>query len=606
MTIPSWGRPVYPPAESGPLALGAVGLLLWIVAVSRADFSKMGDFGLVTVLGWPYFVGLILVVVGFTWEMNRHRSSDHRMIMLTLVLMVFIFGTSSAVAPIASLGDSWLHAGYVQFFLQHGHTLSNYDARFSWPGGFSLGAILVAFAGQANALGFLRWFPLFIEMCYLAPVLVIARFSGVSRRTAWLGVALFYASNWIYQDYFSPQALNYLFMLVVIATVLAYMRPRLDVPRSRVMREFQKRLTSLSNRVHFVRPPVDEPSNAQSPIVARTLYGLTGLVCFASAISHQLTPYAIVLALSAAFVTHRLGRPELVVLTALFAVGWLSLGAADFWTGHLTTIFGSVGNISSTIGSNVTQRLNGSTSHRVVVESRILITGSLYFLAGIGVLIRRPPTRTLETLAAAPFLLVLAQNYGGEALLRVTLYGLPFTALLAASAIMPNRTAFAKRLVARLQISRSTRRAARLATVTVIVFVFSLATFFVRGGNDAYESFSLGELAAVNYVYDHVKTGQTIGMVIPYLPLGQRDIGSVHYFPAAEAGIAPTLENLRREFLKIRPDFIILSASQRAWGTIIAGYPPDWESRLRIYLTGSRYQMVAQWSTATVLKSVGP
>ncbi len=566
----------------------------------------MGDFGLITVLGWPFFAGLLLTVIGFTWEMNRRRSTDRRMIMLTLILVVFLFGTSSAVAPIASLGDSWLHAGYVQFFLQHGHTLSNYDARFSWPGGFSLGAILVAFTGQSNALGFLRWFPLFIEMCYLAPMLVIARSSGVSRRTAWLGVAFFYASNWIYQDYFSPQALNYLFMLVVMATVLAYMRPRRGVPASRMMREFRKRVASLTSRLHLPQPPVDEPFQTPSPIVTRTLFGLTGLICFASAISHQLTPYAIVLALSAAFVTHRLGRPELIVLTSLFAVGWLSLGAADFWMGHLTTIFGSVGNISSTIGSNVTKRVNGSTSHRVVVDVRILITAALFFLAGIGALIRRPATRTLEALAAAPFLLVLVQNYGGEALLRVTLYGLPFTALLAASAITPNRAVITKLLFARLQIRHSTRAAMHLVTVAAVVFGLSLATFFVRGGNDAYESFSLGELAAVNYVYDHIKVGQTIGMVIPYLPLGQRDIGSVHYFPAAEAGIAPTLENLRREFLKIRPDFIVLSAAQEAWGTIIAGYPPDWESRLRIYLTGHKYQIVAKWATATVLKSTGP
>ena len=102
--------------------------------------------------------------------------------------------------------------------------LENYDARFSWPGTFSLGAVLAGFTG-VNTVDFLRWAPLVFELLYLPPLLVIARCSGVGVRAGWLGVALFYATNWIDQDYFSPQALNYLLYLVVLATVLACWQP---------------------------------------------------------------------------------------------------------------------------------------------------------------------------------------------------------------------------------------------------------------------------------------------------------------------------------------------------------------------------------------------
>ena len=49
----------------------------------------------------------------------------------------------------------------------------------------------------------------------------------------------------------------------------------------------------------------------------------------------------------------RLGRPELVLIAVLLAVGWLSLGASNYWIGHLSDIFGSVGHVSNTFGSNV-------------------------------------------------------------------------------------------------------------------------------------------------------------------------------------------------------------------------------------------------------------
>ncbi len=48
----------------GPI-LGVLGLVFWFIAVNEANYSKMSAFGLVTILGWPYFVGLVLVVAGF-------------------------------------------------------------------------------------------------------------------------------------------------------------------------------------------------------------------------------------------------------------------------------------------------------------------------------------------------------------------------------------------------------------------------------------------------------------------------------------------------------------------------------------------------------------
>jgi hypothetical protein len=587
-----------------PLGLGAAGLALWGVAVATADFSRMGAFGLVTILGWPYFAGLALVVVALALELLRVPFRPPVVFVLMIGLVVVLFGTAPAVEPTARLTDSWLHAGFVQYVSQHGQVLENFDARFSWPGSFSLGALLVAFTGQADAVGFLRWSPLVFELLYLPPLVVIARNSGAGRRAGWLGIALFYATNWIDQDYFSPQALNYLFYLVVVAAVLACWKPVEGMAATRVGVHARARLRAALGALSRHRLAGHDAESAWSPGRILALLGLLSLVLLASSMSHQLTPYAMILALVACLLARRLGRPELVAVAALLAVGWLSLGASNYWIGHLSDIFGSIGNAGSTFGSNVANRVTGSPSHLWVVRLRILSTVLLFGLAGIGALRRSADSRSLELLATAPFLLLAVQNYGGEGLLRAVLFGLPFAALLAASAILPRHRGAIAPWAPRLRLGH---HGVTLLGVSVVVVVLALAslTTVVRGGNDAYEAYSAGELAAVNFAYDHVQPGQTIGALSSYLPIGQRDVGTVDAFVASDQGETPTVQSLTRQVQRARPEYVVLSRAQAAWGELVEGFPQGWQQTVEKELLQSGYQVAARFPDATVLRA-GP
>ena len=582
------------------LPLGALGLILWFIAVRRSEFSHIGELGLVTVLGWTFFTGLVLLVSGLSLELVRTPMRPHRLMVLVIGLVIMLFGTASAVEPTARVVDSWVHAGFVQYIFVHGHVLNSYDARFSWPGGFSLGALLVGFTGQTNALDFLRWAPLVFELLYLPPLLVIAKCSGVGRRAGWLGVTLFYAANWTDQDYFSPQALNLFFFLVVVATVLAAWKPKgLSQPGGHDA-GLRARMAQIRAGFTLRRMGGHDTVATWNGTLTIGVLGLLLLVCLASAVSHQITPYASVLALACCLFTRRLGRPELVVIAALVAVGWLSLGASNFWVGHLSQIFGSVGKIGSTFGSNVTNRVAGSASHRLVVDLRILLTATLFGLAVVGSLRRATETRTLEFLVGAPFLLLALQNYGGEILIRAVLFGLPFTSLLAASAILPKRSGTVPPLVPRVR--RCVRAPAVLGlTVAVTLFGFALLTTVARGGNDAYEAFSTGELQAVNFAYDHVQPRQSIGLVAPYLPVGQRDVGSVNVFVADDGPTVFTPHHDQSALLRTRPEWIILSQSQEAWGETVAGFARGWERSIENDLIRNGYRVAARWQTATVL-----
>jgi len=635
------------------MALLLFGSALWIATLWRADFSKMGAYGLISIVGWTYFAGLLCVTAGFTSELFRATMRSGRLATYLVLFVLMIYGTPSAIEPVASLGDSWLHAGFVQYIFSHGSVLNSFDARFSWPGSFSLGAVFVGLAGQPNAVFMLRWFPVFIELMYLAPLLVIANSSGVGRRGAWLGVIIFYSTNWIYQDYFSPQALAIFLLLVVLATVLNFWRPisRVDanppanqtdvtnavrnlqttmsriggedmVPkwqmvqhgglvqatwRPQKMHELGRGLKERGRQVRAIltirRIEGHDSVTSRSDNQVLGMMGLLTVICLALSMSHQLTPYALVVMLIGCLFTRRLGRPELIFVITLLAFAWLSLGASNFWVGHLSTIFGSVGQIGTTVGANVTSRIVGAASHQFVVNLRIVATATLYLLAGIGTLRRAANSRMLEVLTGAPVLLLAAQGYGGEGLMRVVLYGLPFAALLAASAILPLQSGSIRPILRNLPFVPNSRGFLRIIT-TLVVLTLALMTSFVRGGNDSFQAFSGGELAAVNYVYSHYRSGQNVGYIVSYLPIGQRDVGSIATFAVSGVSSALPFQDDETALVQARPTWIILGKSQEAWGLYVAGFPKGWMALVKNYLTTHGYRVVSHWNTADVLKVV--
>ena len=585
--------------------LGASGAL-WIATVLRANYSAMGQLGLVTVLSWTYFVGLVLLCLGFTNELLRSPLRRSWLISYIVLLVVYLFATASAIEPIAALADSYRHAGLLQYVFVHGATLPHYVADFSWPGAFSLGSIFTSFSGLHNPLGFTRWFPPFIELLFLPPLIAISGSIGVGQRARWLGIALFYAADWIDQDYFSPQALGYMYMIVIVALIITMWAPRRfpSPPRAPFFQTLRFRWVRTRQTFRLSRLLGRDATPTRSSRQEFAVFLLAVTMTFSLSMSHELSPYALVTMIAACLFTRQLGRPELLAASAVVAVGWLSLGASDYWIGHLAYIFQGVGNIGSTISSNVSGRVSGSLIHRLAAETRILIVGAVYALAAIGTLRRSLETRAIEALAVFPFFLLLISGYVGEGLMRVVLYALPFTALLAANAILPTRFASSPAVLPLSPVRRLGRwmRPVTWIVVLVVVLSLSLGTTVARGGNDDYESFTVSDLQASNYVYNHATDNSTIGLVAPYFPFNQRDIARVYWVALYTTG-TPSLRALLKGFIKLKPEYIVLNEAQLHWGEIVAGLPSDWEVKLTRKLVGHGFRVVHRFDATTVFAS---
>ena len=109
----------HPVQTWGPFVCGALGAGSWFGAVLGADVTKMGAYGLSSVLGWPYFLGLALATGAFAWELMA-ESPRRRVLMVLIVLeVVMLFGTASAVEPLARVSTAWYHAGFIPVSYTH-------------------------------------------------------------------------------------------------------------------------------------------------------------------------------------------------------------------------------------------------------------------------------------------------------------------------------------------------------------------------------------------------------------------------------------------------------------------------------------------------------
>src|SRR5262249_26386145 len=154
-----------------------------------------------------------------------------------------------------------------------------------------------------------------------------------------------------------------------------------------------------------------------------------------STLSHQLTPFLLIAASAGLVLVGRSTPRALPVLLGVILVGWISYGTIAYWSGHLSTVFGDLGQLSGNFSASVSKRVIGTDIHQSADKSRILLAALMAVLAIAG-LVRRwlggISDRALAILLIAPLSIAALQNYGGEISLRVYLFALPAAAVLAA------------------------------------------------------------------------------------------------------------------------------------------------------------------------------
>jgi hypothetical protein len=589
-------------AEVAPLIAVAAALVGWFAPLGSIRLREMSSIGLLSVLPAPSLAALGLLCVSFCFELRRPNLRAPILLIHVLALLVMVYALPAVVEPELRFAVTWRHIGIIDKIIHTGAIDPRIDAYFNWPGFFAAAALIERAAGLHSTPAGLAWAPLAFELLALAPLLLIMRSLTSEPRLRWMAIWCFYLANWVGQDYFSPQALAYLLYLVLLAAILTWLRgsdPR-QAPwsRPRGMRlvvaahehegvvRLPARFSPLHRRgetpVRRRRLRAVPGEAALSPAARMGIVALVVLLVLAVVASHQLTPFALLPGVTLLVLLRRCSARALPLVITMIIVTWISYMAVAYLAGHAGKLLNNVGELGSIVNKSVAGRVGGANGHLLVTTAQLVMAGGLWALAALGAWRRaRRGCDDLSALvlAAGAFVLPLLQPYGGEIVLRVFLFSLPFTSFFVASQF----------------VSRASNKSPVLAPVALATLSLALAggQFLVRYGNEQMDWFSPGEVAAVHSLYRAAPPHSTLVSWSTSLPWKYRDYAEHHYRvitnnlgwtapTALPAGSPAQLASLARLMRGQRHGaMLILTRSQAAQVDLLGLGPPGTIQRLR-------------------------
>jgi hypothetical protein len=481
-------------ANAAAVALTVVAFASWAVATTQIDPASYTDLGLFSAVGPLFWVALVCGVVGFVCAIRALHFRWYVALFALAAVIVVLYATPSVVEGTARVEATFRHLGISDQIARTGKLDRGLDAYFNWPGFFTMLATLQRASGAPEMLVLARWAPVVAIFAYLPPVLLIARALSPQPRVQWLSAGAFVMVDWTGQDYLAPQTYAFWVLLCVSAVLMTVIRRHDDPdwvgPSARIR-------APLINGVHRLWVGEEGARVRLSRAQWVTVHVLVVLAVLAIVSAHQLTPITLVLVLFALWLVGRSPHWWLWAGAAAAVGLWLLVPAWPYVSGHVHDLVGGIGQ-SSGAEANLGNRVSsGTPEHHLVVNLRLVQTAVVWMLAGFGTILlisERRRIRGVVLLAAAPFLLIPLQAYGGEMLIRAFLFSLPLVAF----------------LIAVFLFSVSSGRAWRGAVLALVLVVLAATTVLTRYGNERGESFTADEVATFAWIDHHTRPGATI------------------------------------------------------------------------------------------------
>lgn len=578
----------------------AIGVLIPVVillgglwSVRNVDAHNSGAFGLIEALPKTFFVFTGLMCVSFLLQV---RAAARNIVLLTHVAaMIFLLhGVAGFIEGVPRFSTAYAHLGFINVITTHNAAVPSLDARMSWPAFFATGSILNKVAGVPDAYPFLLWASVFNNLVYAPLVWSIARSASQDRRVPWIATWIFVSVNWVGQDYFAPQATAYVLFLAITAVAL------------RTFRDDTGRLHGILGLIGshiadaarwLLRIPTVVPGgspNIETNPRQRVAIVFALIVMFlASVAGHQLTPTFLLVTMGALALLRRTKLTGLPLLMIVIFFAWISYAAIGFWSGHIDSLFGGLGQVSGIVNQNVEARTTAVTGHHVyVIYGRLALSAFIWVLADIGFYRRLRSGRSDFSLIVcmfAQFLILGGQSYGGEAILRIFLFSLPFAATFGALALLPKEN--------RLTIFKTA-----LACIVAIALV---PTFiFTRYGNEQFEYVSRGDYNAVKFMYKVAPENSTIAIFDPNTPVGVRDHDKYQFQNLKyNAEPATLLADLQKH--KDKGSYVYISRGEAQSLMTTEGVPESWPKDTIAKMVDSGYfKVIYQNSDAAILQAV--
>jgi hypothetical protein len=561
---------------------------IWAYSLGFINVLQMNDLGLISVMPISTIVALVLLMISFSINLRRPQLRVPVLILHMFLLIVMLYGINYLVEGVPNISTVYRHAGYTEYIMRNGSVDPYLDTYFDWPVFFILGAFVTKTAGYQSALSFAGWAPVFFNLIFLLPIAMIFSTITTNKRLIWLGLWFFALTNWIEQDAYLPQAMNFFLYLVMIAILLKWFK----IPRHAPHQRLQTWLTA-----------PEEIYEQSSPAKHVALLIVLFAIYAFDVSSHPLTPFFVIASVTALVIFRRCKPFWLPIAMIIMNAAWIFTMAQPFLVGHSYMVTGSLFHIFGTISVNVTSpATSGSPDHIFIVNMRLIMTLFIWALAGAGMLIRlRQGHRdvTFILLAFVPFSLFIAQSYGGEMLLRIYLFTLPFMAFFAASIFFSRPT-----------FNPSKWRTSAIAAISIVLLCGFL---FTRYGNEREDFMTPTEVNGVHYLYSIAPTNSLLVEAWDGAPWYFQDYEKYTYVSLAEdaPNVVPTMNTAAIVHLINTiptPDaYLLFTRSEQATAELSSGLPHGILTQLeqRLLATG-HFKLIYNKPGVQILQYSGP
>ena len=490
-----------------------VGLALWRVSLLHVDVSNLGDYGLPPALPITWYIALFISVVGAVTTIATGRTNGLIAVGYIAVITVILFGTVPALSAQPHYAWVYKHIGVVRYLETHGKVNIKVDIYNRWPGFFALGAIFSRVGGSPNPEVYANWAE--VVFSFLDAILVMAAVKVLTKnlRIATGTGLIFIVTNWVGQDYYSPQAFAFVLCFALIVILLRQLRAQDG---------YSPRITHLIERIGRVPqlPPQADDSTRWPRWAALTcVLGIDAVIVA----SHQLTPYMLLVSLA------------LLMLAGVIRPWWLLLAMAIMTFAYLAAnfnfirthygVFTSIDPFNNVRDSELTE--TPSAGKLFNTHTELLLIASL-FVATMCALVRLARQRLLVralpfvVLALSPFFVLFGQNYGGEASLRIILFCGPWCAALISWALAT--------------VARPRLRWALMMFGTLVFTALFVPSFL---GQEEFNIISPAEVRASEWFYYHARLGSVLVLSAPGFPY--RYGATYPYFAGPEGDANPNL-----------------------------------------------------------------
>lgn len=583
-------------------------IFLWSISLQTVSLNVMNDLGLISALSPKIITALGILVVSFAITLQRNNLRVSSIVFQLICIILILYVTPNLIEETVRFAPIYRSAGYTDYIMQTGTVAPQLDFYFNIPGFYVLSALFTKVSGYTTILSYAGWAPLFLNLIYAVPIYMIFTSITTNKRLVWLSLLFFSLTNWVGQDSFSPQGLNFFLYLVVITILLYWFRmPAQKQIQLKKSSSIKQKFFSWLQASDTWSPSI-EPWQRRGLLVCLILF--FGLMVF----SHPLTPLFTLLSVFALVIFRRCSPFWLPILFLTMTVLWDVLMAGPYIFQHFN-LLSSLGDLTGNVPRSITTgKLSGDALYHIISTMRLYMTLLLWLLAfsgGIKCLRQGNRDITYVLLAIAGFPLIAVQGYGNEMLMRIYLFTEPFMCFFAASLFLDR----SMDVVHTYTYTRTRLLPWRTISIVIANILLLSSFFFTRYGDERVDYISSGEWNAVQYLYQIAPTNSLILAAWDYCPLYFKDYAKYNIrFLDSDYSEAVTSANANEIIDEINyqnqrsplHSYIIISQEEQIYATSYNGLPGNTLQRLELSLLQSKkFKLVYYNTDAQILQFTG-